>query len=332
MSAKEKSFRHVGALDGWRGMAILLLLVGHFLPLAGINMGRIGVSLFFVLSGMLMAKLLFIDRVEIPHFYRRRLARIVPAHVVFIVVTGMAWTALDLPLLLGDLLPPLLFFNNYVLGNALQFGHIWSLSVEEHSYVVLSLVAIGARRYQKCLWLLPLLAAACAALNLRYHATYAGDELYRQLLHTEVAAYGIAVSAAICVLFARRGIPASGLLAVPLLLLGGIVLHWWSVPPAVGQLVGVAAFALAVNLLPQAARQVQALLSLQPLRQLGLWSFSLYLWQQPFYAAHLKLGLPLWQAISGALLAGLASYYLVENPARIYLNTHWSPAARPLAS
>ena len=52
-------------LDGWRGLAILLLLVGHFLPVPGVNLGAIGVRLFFALSGFLMVRLLITQRVPI---------------------------------------------------------------------------------------------------------------------------------------------------------------------------------------------------------------------------------------------------------------------------
>ncbi|RSZ59321.1 acyltransferase [Massilia atriviolacea] len=318
---------YVPALDGWRGMAIGLLLVGHFMPLPGINMGRIGVSLFFVLSGMLMARLLFIDNVEIGHFYRRRIARIIPAHLVFILLTSIAWLLLGLPISLSEILPPLFFFNNYVFSSALQFGHIWSLSVEEHSYIALSLVAMAARAWRRTpLLILPVLALLCAAAIIGYQRAYPpGQQLYGLMLHTETAAYGIVLSALFCVLFHRRGLPRTHGAVVPLLLAGGICLHWWSVPPAIAQVVGVGAFALAVNLLPRAAAPVQALFALRPLRQLGLWSFSLYLWQQPLYAGCLKHGLPLPLALAGAAAFGLASYYLVEGPARRFLNARWAP-------
>jgi peptidoglycan/LPS O-acetylase OafA/YrhL len=46
----------------------------------GINPGAIGVNLFFVFSGYLMAQLLFVKETEIAIFYKRRFSRIVPAH------------------------------------------------------------------------------------------------------------------------------------------------------------------------------------------------------------------------------------------------------------
>lgn len=80
------------------------------------------------------------------------------------------------------------------------------------------------------------------------------------------------------------------------------------------------AFALAVNFLEGAPRLIHAALSFRPLRQLGLWSFSIYLWQQPFYLYVRREGLSPFIGVGLAVLAGLLSYYLVENPARTYLN------------
>lgn len=315
----------IPALDGWRGLAILLLLVGHFTPLPGINLGRVGVSLFFVLSGMLMARLLFINQVALPHFYRRRIARIVPAHLVFMALTSCAWLVLERPLGLAEVLPPLFFINNFIFTNTVQFGHIWSLSVEEHSYILLSLAAAGTRRLARSpLMILGALSAASALLIVVYHQCYQGQALYEQMLHTEVAAYGLLLSSFLCVWFARRGIPATPWPVVPLLLGLGVCLHWWSVPPALALVAGGAALALGVNLLPNAASLAQRLFSLRILRQCGLYSFSLYLWQQPFYAAHLDGSLPLPLAIAAAAGMGLLSYYAVENPARHFLNARWT--------
>ena len=71
-------------LDGWRGVAITLLLLGHFFPLKGLALGTAGVDFFFALSGLLMGKLLFIQKTPIPVFYKRRISRIFPAHYFFI--------------------------------------------------------------------------------------------------------------------------------------------------------------------------------------------------------------------------------------------------------
>ncbi len=325
--------RHLPALDGWRGLAIAFLLVGHFLPVPGINFGQVGVRLFFVLSGMLMAKLLFIDRVPMASFYRRRIARIAPAHLCFLLLTVAGSAALGMPVVGPEVLAAALFFNNYLLSHVMPVGHIWSLAVEEHSYILLSLVALGARR-RLCspMTVLIALSCLCALACLLYHAMYAGRELAGSLLHTEVAGFGIAVSALICVYFHGRGRPATQVLVIPLLLATGIVLHWWSLPGSLSQVLGVLCFAVAVNLLPAAAPGLQRCFSHPLLCQLGLWSFSLYLWQQPFYMAFHHQGLALPLALAGAFACGVASYTLVEGPARRFLNARWGKPAQTAAT
>jgi peptidoglycan/LPS O-acetylase OafA/YrhL len=142
-----------------------------------------------------------------------------------------------------------------------------------------------------------------------------------------VSAFGILVSALLLMCLhgeRKRQVPG-----IVILMLGGfgVALHWWSVPLGVRALAGVGALALAVNLLERAPDWLHALLSGRPLRQLGVWSFSIYLWQQPFYLAVSDGHLSAMAGAGAALLAGIASFYLVEQPARAYLNRRWRGAA-----
>ena len=75
-------------LDNWRGWAIIFVLLGHFTSLPGVNFGRFGVDLFFVLSGRLMADLLFLKRIELPTFFYRRFSRVLPVSLLFVLI---AW-------------------------------------------------------------------------------------------------------------------------------------------------------------------------------------------------------------------------------------------------
>ena len=77
-------------LDGWRGLSITLVLIGHFFPVPGINLGVLGVEFFFVLSGRLMAEILFIERYPLKKFFKRRFSRIYPALLVYVLVTMVA--------------------------------------------------------------------------------------------------------------------------------------------------------------------------------------------------------------------------------------------------
>ena len=165
-----KNSEHVPALDGLRGIAILLVIPhnaniytdhpGIFWPLAlAANAGWIGVQLFFVLSGFLITGGL-LDTVSSPHylrnFYVRRTLRIFPLYYLALLV-GL----LLLPMLLHS--PPrtelqlrgaaalALFLNNWVqpFGMVVPgYSHFWSLAVEEQYYLVWPFVVLfcGARR------------------------------------------------------------------------------------------------------------------------------------------------------------------------------------------
>src|SRR5579872_1267137 len=78
------SSKRIDYLDGWRGLAILVVLVAHFGHLESTNLGLFGVELFFVLSGLLMARILYEQRMPIGEFYRRRIARIFPLFYLFV--------------------------------------------------------------------------------------------------------------------------------------------------------------------------------------------------------------------------------------------------------
>lgn len=325
---------HLKYLDGWRGMAIALLLLGHFFPIPGINFGAVGVNLFFVLSGLLMARLLFVREVPLREFYKRRIARIFPAALVFLALVTGWHLATGRPVSWTELFTALTFINNYFAQGPeltlMPFGHIWSLCVEEHSYILLSLIALLARRKIGGARALVLGAAlVMVGFGIYYVRVFDGRELSFHLLHSEFAAFGIFISALLVLLFrSKKPPPLPSIVFLGVFMLA-LAMHWWSVPALPRAIGGVAVFALAINMLGDGPLLVQKVLGSFPLRQLGLWSYSIYLWQQPFYLAlhRGELSAPL--AIGAALLCGIVSFYVVERPARGYLNRRWAgpPAA-----
>jgi len=320
--------KHLDYLDGWRGVAITFLMIGHFFPVPGINFGIVGVNLFFVLSGYLMGQLLFIKETPLPRFYRRRVSRIVPAHVFFLLSVTLFYFVTGKPINWYETAAALFFVNNYFpgeLGNlVMPFGHIWTLSVEEHSYILLSLVAIASRKHlANAKWTIASLTLFFSFVGFWYWSLYSGRELSGKWLHTEVSAYGIFCSAMILLLFVTIKIPRFPSVIYLLLFCIGIMMHWWSVPDPLKTTVGVGIFALTVNLLSNAPQLIKQLLSFKPLRLAGIWSFSIYLWQQPFYVAYHSGIMPAYLAVSLAIGAGVTSFYLIENPIRLYLNKTW---------
>jgi peptidoglycan/LPS O-acetylase OafA/YrhL len=140
---------HIVSFDGIRGLAVLMVLIGH----AGwFNNGWVGVDLFFVLSGFLITGILRRSR-EDPFYWRRfyikRACRILPPIVLGIAATALLWPH---PSAIG-LAGYLLSFGNIV--DITRFDikpleHLWSLSVEEHFYVFwpFAVLLLSRRRLQ----------------------------------------------------------------------------------------------------------------------------------------------------------------------------------------
>ena len=299
---------HHPYLDGWRGIAIALVLAGHFLPVRGIDLGPLGVDFFFALSGLLMARLLFIQQTPISTFYLRRGSRILPAVLVYILMA-----AITLPLGAAALLASLTLTVNYARVPP-ELGHLWSLSVEEHCYVLLSIIAVvtrtGAVDARKAVGTT---ALGFALVTLVYAAVSKGFPAKE----TQVAGFGIFASAFLAIaLNVKRRVPSS---VVVVLIAIGFGSHWWSVPVVAHVIIGMAAFALAVNLLPQTPGLHRAF-SLTPLRILGTWSYSIYLWQQLFYTSANAGTIPRWVGVPASVVVGALSFYAIEQPARRYIN------------
>jgi peptidoglycan/LPS O-acetylase OafA/YrhL len=140
------SVRHGGSelkridyLDGWRGLAIFLVLQGHFLAIQGWHSGRMGVDVFFCLSGLLMSRILFTRRVPLTTFYKRRISRIIPAFLLYLFITFAIAAVIGKAAPLREVVPTVLFLRSYLPADFHMFsspypiGHLWSLNVEEHS-------------------------------------------------------------------------------------------------------------------------------------------------------------------------------------------------------
>src|SRR5690242_12338797 len=189
--------KHLAHLDGWRGLAISGVLLAHFAGTGSWGTGRLGVDLFFVLSGFLMSSILFEQQTPLPTFYRRRISRILPVFFLYLLVIFGVFAALGHVVSPIEALASFTFTRTYVgeriWSSAFPIGHLWSLNVEEHSYIALSLIAaIPLMRTAKG-WLLIGLAALSWFATLWYwrHADVDPDYLIR----TECAALPLLLSA-----------------------------------------------------------------------------------------------------------------------------------------
>jgi len=138
--------RRIIALDGLRGLAILYVMLGHFGPSWLHAAGAFGVTLFFALSGRLMADVLFIGNMNWREFAIRRFARLYPALLFFLgCMLVVSWT-LGRPDLLADWWSYPIFAVNLVVVLAHRFpafDHLWSVSLEVQAYVLLAAIAVA---------------------------------------------------------------------------------------------------------------------------------------------------------------------------------------------
>ncbi len=149
------------ALDGLRGIAVLLVTIAHAsFPLLKFG-GIVGVTLFFVLSGYLITTLLLDEQrrsssIAFGAFYARRALRLLPALITVLIGGSVIWILIGHNHKIGTTARGAVAVLFYV-GNLTPmirnldiapFGHFWSLAMEEQYYLVWPLllaVGIGLR-------------------------------------------------------------------------------------------------------------------------------------------------------------------------------------------
>ncbi|NYF79259.1 acyltransferase family protein [Granulicella arctica] len=179
--------RHIPALDGLRGVAVLMVFVYHYgggthssnrvMQLFGFfnKGGWVGVTLFFILSGFLITGILW-DSYDDPHwwrnFYMRRTLRIFPLYFGTLLLVLLAAAAVGtflpalkmiwVPFLFLQNIPPLIDNINR-LPSPFPLFHFWSLAVEEQFYLIWPfLLVLQKTRRRAQLLCLTVFLLACA--------------------------------------------------------------------------------------------------------------------------------------------------------------------------
>jgi peptidoglycan/LPS O-acetylase OafA/YrhL len=340
------------ALDGLRGVAVLLVLIHHvhavFAPGVAPSLamgGFLGVDLFFVLSGFLITGLLLDEfrarrTIGLLSFYRRRLMRLYPALVVLLAAHAVyaAYADIAFDVERDRLVSVLLYYSNWAQTLTIPegTGHLWSLAVEEQFYLAWPLVLLGLlwltnarRRY-----LGPIIAAGVVVIALnRAWRWHDGMVFLLVYVRTDTRADALLVGALAAVItgglrgrtpaFARsRAFPWAAWSAAAVLA--------WSVIFTRGDrpmlylggftVIAVACAVLALAVLPESRWHGARAMQWRPLRVLGTVSYGAYLWHFPIFVAVRRylVDIPavgraaLACAITAALTA--LSWVLVERP------------------
>ena len=193
--------RYIPALDGLRTLAVVAVVLYH-LNLTWAQGGLLGVTIFFVLSGYLITRLLLNEiaktgRIDLKSFWIRRIRRLFPAVVTVVVVTCALCTVFNhvmLTKMRPDILPSLLFFNNWwqimqdvsyfnALGDPSPLTHFWSLAIEEQFYLIwppllLAMVSVHMSKPNTRRVVLGLAAVSAVAMMVLYNPATDPSRVY----------------------------------------------------------------------------------------------------------------------------------------------------------
>lgn len=329
------SGERIRTLDGLRAVSISLVLLGHFAnnrqipPLISqaMDFANFGVRVFFVISGFLITSLLLKEhhrhgRISLKNFYLRRVFRIFPAFYAYFFVILAGSLAGLLVVKRADFAAAAFYVMNFRIRPSWYLGHLWSLSVEEQFYFLWPwVIALAGWRWAAR----SAIAVFCLAPFLRIAIFYLMPS-YRPAIGSmfptvaDALAIGCLLGVYRDVLWQRRWyrclLESKWFFLVPVLAfaankLGGSVRFYLLF------LVTGMNLAVAISIdwsMRNADSRIGRMLELRPVVFLGIISYSLYLWQQPFFDYRDNVGGSAAVRLACSVSAALASYYIIEKP------------------
>ena len=359
-SSERRKSGYIPSLDGWRAVAILGVLWVHDLKgaIAGHslvpyqNIGEYGVHLFFAISGILITTRILEEEslcgfFDIKKFYIRRIFRIQPAAWVYLALIGFLMASgVVTTTLWRHWFAALGMYENFIYnGSAHDYqgffvGHFWTLAVEEHFYILLSLFLLLVKRYR----LAALVGIFVGLMALRMYAESHGylNEVTVRRTYYELPGlvYGACFAVALRIdsfrLWAERFLtPWIVFTVTGGFIVGREVWHYVLAPSAgdfhptrlLSAIDFLSSYLFAVWIVATMLHGKSLstrILEWQPLRWVGRLSYSLYLWHALFFfrlSPKVVVTLPALAALSGRPAKYLASfamaaisYYFVEKP------------------
>jgi peptidoglycan/LPS O-acetylase OafA/YrhL len=304
--------RHLPALDGIRGLAILGVVGSHLFPATahssiqvyihqGLALGANGVDLFFVLSGFLITGILY-DSLSDPAFFRkfyaRRILRIFP--IYYGVLAAFAVAALVFGLHFHHELLSLALYvqNSYLIApqirdytgpSTLPLSHFWSLAIEEQFYLAWPITVFLLRKRRRLLLFCAASLLICPLL--RFTLLLHGVKYFTIHTDTVCRADSLLAGGALALLLRshlhdrvlRIGgwLFTTGLLAFALM--SALVSYGIVTYTSIGFMLllalsysAIAAVSTGLIALALGSRHIGSFFSLKPMRWLGKYSYGIY--------------------------------------------------------
>ncbi len=329
--------RYFPSLDGWRAVAILIVLLDHlrYNQLPGtiyskishsLIYGHLGVRIFFVLSGFLITILIIKEfqksgTINSKRFYIKRILRIFPALYLYLIVLAIVNYFFKLNIDVNSFLVAAFYVSNFQFFDVNTFtGHTWSLSVEEQYYLIWPLVFLYL---QKRIWVLlcfVFIVITCLRMFWYYYPNYQQLSLKPFLSHVDSIFMGalfaflsfknffsanqtIWKNKLLVILFGLL-LPciyfciSQGYLGFVLLPFGSIILNL-----IIGFLI--------LRTLIHSNGILYKILNAKVMVKIGIISYSIYIWQQLFIVPY-NIGYPLyfWQVFPLNIILSFTVAYL----------------------
>jgi peptidoglycan/LPS O-acetylase OafA/YrhL len=320
----------IPSLDGLRAISILLVLVAHCfydLDYKIAKLGSLGVEIFFVISGFLITTLLLKEKaiknkISLKNFYIRRGLRILPVIFLFLFALLILNHVYQLHISNRSFMTAVFFAKNIPIYNSSEWytGHLWSLAVEEQFYIIFPVIIslLSLKNYKR---LVIFLIIFLTILNYCFHSF--ADVLYSNKFNHRIVivivnllssgTVSILVGSFFSVLlfynsaFLNRLININSYFLSLIIFLIALVLrfpyfHLYMISFTNTIYAFMIGIVIMMNL--NKACLMAKILNLKFITQIGILSYSLYIWQQLFsnnqpwektfiYADSLLLNLPI---------------------------------------
>jgi peptidoglycan/LPS O-acetylase OafA/YrhL len=289
---------HLPSLDGFRGVSILLVVIGHTCAriesrwLQFFFNGSLGVYVFFVISGFLITTLLLKERIKtgtisMRNFYIRRFLRIFPVAYLYLLVLAILNYLLNLHIPMLAFTGAILYIMNFEYFQVNWYTHhYWSLSIEEQFYLIFpSILKKNLRFYA---WLLPvLLVTIPVAIFICRKNDYLLHSYFYDFVHFLLKFDGILTGSFFAILYFKKLIPMAWIMKykIPLnfvLILLTMIIHNNSQLEAINHLSPFFIAIIIISNLETANDFIFRFLNNRLLAKIGILSYSIYIWQQLF--------------------------------------------------